>query len=82
MFCMLLRKHLSGGKITAVRQIDFERIIVLDIESYDELGDLTTKHLTAELMGRHSNLILTDHQDFLQKRNAGSKKSDQRCFQI
>lgn len=63
MFCMLLRKHLSGGKIIAVRQIDFERIIVLDIESYDELGDLTTKHLTAELMGRHSNLILTDHQD-------------------
>lgn len=63
MFCMLLRKHLSGGKITAVRQIDFERILAFDIESYDELGDLTTKHLIAELMGRHSNLILTDHQE-------------------
>lgn len=60
MFCMLLRKHLSGGKITAVLQPDFERILDFHIESYTELGDLTTKHLIAELMGRHSNIILTD----------------------
>lgn len=60
MFCMLLRKHLSSGKITAVEQIGFERIIRFSIESYNELGDLTTKYLITEIMGRHSNIILTD----------------------
>ena len=60
LFCMLLRKHLGSGKIIDVRQKDFERIIIMDIESYDELGDLTVKHLITESMGRHSNIILTD----------------------
>ena len=60
MFCMLLRKHLSSGKITDISQIDYERIIRFGIESYNELGDLTTKYLTVELMGRNSNIILTD----------------------
>jgi len=60
MFCMLLRKHLSSGKILSVEQTDFERIIRFDIESYNELGDLTVKHLIVELMGRNSNIILTD----------------------
>lgn len=59
MFCMLLRKHIGSGKITAVEQVGFERIIKFSIESYDELGDLTTKYLIAEIMGRHSNIILT-----------------------
>ncbi len=62
LFCMLLRKHLSGAKIKAVRQVGFERIIVIDAQSYDELGDLTTKHLIIEIMGRHSNIILTNDQ--------------------
>lgn len=62
MFCMLLRKHLSGGKITRIEQIGFERIIRFWIESYDELGDLTTKYLIAEVMGRHSNIILTSQE--------------------
>lgn len=60
LFCMLLRKHIGGGKITAIEQAGFERIIKISIESYDELGDLTTKYLIAEIMGRHSNIILTD----------------------
>ena len=60
MFCMLLRKHLGSGKITAIEQVGFERIIKFSIESYDELGDLTTKYLFAEIMGRHSNIILTN----------------------
>lgn len=60
MFCMLLRKHLSSGKITAIEQIGFERIIRVSVESYNELGDLTTKYLIVEIMGRHSNIILTD----------------------
>ncbi len=60
MFCMLLRKHLSSGKITSIEQVGFERIIKMSIESYNELGDLTTKYLIIEIMGRHSNIILTD----------------------
>ena len=60
MFCMLLRKHLMGGRITAVSQPEFERIIEFEIESRDELGDLTKKHLIAEITGRNSNLILTN----------------------
>jgi len=60
MFCMLLRKHIGSGKITAIEQVGFERILKISIESYDELGDLTTKYLIAEIMGRHSNIILTN----------------------
>ena len=60
MFCMLLRKHIGSGKITDIEQIGFERIIKFWIESYDELGDLTTKYLIVEIMGRHSNIILTN----------------------
>ncbi len=60
MFCMLLRKHIGGGKITAVEQIGFERIVKFSIESYDELGDLTVKYLIIEIMGRRSNIILAN----------------------
>ncbi len=58
MFCMLLRKHIGSGKITLIEQPDFERIIRIHIESYDELGDLSEKVLICELMGKHSNIIL------------------------
>lgn len=58
LFCMLLRKHIGGGKVTKVEQIDFERIISIHIESRNELGDLTEKQLIIEIMGRHSNIIL------------------------
>jgi predicted ribosome quality control (RQC) complex YloA/Tae2 family protein len=61
-FCMLLRKHLSGGKITGVEFHGFERIISLYVESLNELGDLTKKHLIIEIMGRHSNIILTSEE--------------------
>ncbi len=62
-FCMLLRKHLSGGKILSVEFADFERIITLKIESTNELGDLSVKNLIIEIMGRHSNIILTNSED-------------------
>lgn len=58
MFCMLLRKHLSGGKIIKISQSNYERIVEIDIESYNDLGDLTVKHLICEIMGRNSNIIL------------------------
>lgn len=58
MFCMLLRKHIGSARILSVEQIGFERIVKITLESYDELGDLTKKHIIAEIMGRHSNIIL------------------------
>jgi len=60
MFCMLLRKHIGGGKIISVLQEGFERIIKIAVESYDELGFLSVKYLIVEIMGKHSNIILTD----------------------
>lgn len=56
-FCMLLRKHISGGHITAITQPGLERIIEIEIEHLDELGDVKSKILTIELMGKHSNII-------------------------
>ena len=60
MFCMLLRKHLSGGKITLIEQPDFERIIHIHIENYDEMGYISEKILICELMGKYSNIILVN----------------------
>ncbi|MGE5632891.1 MAG: NFACT family protein [Caulobacteraceae bacterium] len=59
-FCMLLRKHLLGGRITAIHQPDFERIIEIDMECFDELGYSAYKSLIVEIMGRHSNIIFID----------------------
>ena len=63
MFCMLLRKHIGGGRIIGISQEGFERILVMKIESYDELGDLTVKKLVVEIMGKHSNIILLNHDN-------------------
>ena len=60
MFCMLLRKHLTGGRIVIISQPEFERIIEFGIESHNDLGDIEIKHLYVEIMGRHSNIILTN----------------------
>ena len=59
MFCMLLRKHLGGGKLLSITQPDMDRIVTLAVEATNELGDKETKFLTIEIMGRHSNIILT-----------------------
>lgn len=56
-FCMLLRKHISGGRIVSVVQPEMERILKFEIEHLNELGDLCTKFLIVELMGKHSNII-------------------------
>ncbi|MBR2572153.1 MAG: NFACT family protein [Clostridia bacterium] len=60
MFCMLLRKHLTGGRIKAIRQVSGDRILEIDIEHLTELGDTAGKTLICEFMGKHSNLILTN----------------------
>ena len=59
-FCMLLRKHIGNGRITHIAQPDFERIAEFTIEHLDEMGDLCTKKLIVEIMGKHSNIIFTD----------------------
>ncbi len=63
MFCMLLRKHLSGGRLLAIEQYQMDRIVTLRFEAVNELGDLVEKRLILEMMGKHSNLILTDTED-------------------
>lgn len=60
MFCMLLRKHLSGAKLRNVTQLPMERCAEFTFECVDELGDLVQKRLVAELMGRTCNLYLLD----------------------
>lgn len=59
-FCMLLRKHLNSAKILSVTQPSLERVIDLEIEHYNDLGDLCVKHIFVEIMGKHSNIIFTD----------------------
>jgi len=56
-FCMLLRKHLQNGRIVKVYQPGLERVIHIDIEHLDEMGDLCQKTLIVEIMGKHSNII-------------------------
>lgn len=56
-FCMVLRKHIANGRITRISQPHMERIIHFEIEHLDEMGDLCTKTLIVELMGKHSNII-------------------------
>lgn len=62
-FCMLLRKHIGNGRITRIYQPGLERIIVINIEHLDELGDIRCKKLIVELMGKHSNIIFCDEHD-------------------
>lgn len=62
-FCMLLRKHIGSGKIIAIEQPGMERIIRFTIEHLNELGDLCTKYLIVEIMGKHSNIIFSNEKD-------------------
>ena len=62
LFCMVLRKHLEGSKIIEIRQTEWERIIHIVCEGYDELGEKATRILIGEFMGKHSNLILINPQ--------------------
>lgn len=60
MFCMLLRKYLSGAVIDSIEQYGMERIVTFSVQSRNEIGDITTKKLIIELMGKHSNVMLID----------------------
>lgn len=60
MLCMLLRKQLGGGKLVAARQVGFDRIVELEFACRDEMGFAVTRILIVEIMGKYSNLLLTD----------------------
>ena len=64
-FCMLLRKHLIGGRISKISMLGLERLINIEIETINEFNELEIKTLIIELMGRHSNIILTNSQNVI-----------------
>lgn len=63
LFCMVLRKHLEGGKILSIEQPSFDRVLKVCIENRTELGNLAQKILIIEIMGKHSNVILLNEHD-------------------
>jgi len=84
MFCMLLRKYLEGAKISDALVIENERILELHFETYDELSQKRRLCLAAELMGKHSNVILYDKETSVIigcAHNVGSEKSRYRELQ-
>ena len=64
-FCMLLRKYIGSGRITAVSQVGMERVIRMAIDHLNEMGDPATKKLYIEIMGKYSNIILVDESDMV-----------------
>ncbi len=64
-FCMLLRKHIQNARIISICQPGLERIIRMEAEHLDELGDLCRKTLIIELMGKHSNIIFVNNKEMI-----------------
>ncbi len=64
-FCMLLRKHLIGGIISNISMIGLERLINIEIKTINEFNEIEEKNLIVELMGRHSNIILTNKNNII-----------------
>ena len=64
-FCMLLRKHLIGGKISGISMQGLERIVNIEIETINEFNEIENKTLILELMGKHSNIILKNQNDII-----------------
>lgn len=62
-FCMILRKHIQGGRISRIAQNSSERIIEMDFQVLDDLGFTVSKRLIFEIMGKHSNIVLINLKD-------------------
>ncbi|KAA0564122.1 fibronectin/fibrinogen-binding protein [Bacillus sp. CH30_1T] len=62
MFCMLLRKHLEGYIVEGIKQVELDRMIIIEVKGRNEIGDISYKQLIIEVMGRHSNIILVDKE--------------------
>ena len=86
MFCMLLRKHLAGGRVLSVEQTHLERVVTFTLEALNELGDRVERKLVLEAIGRRSNLLLLDGDgrilDCLRRvdSNLGSGSANQRTL--
>ena len=63
MYLMVLRKYLTSGRIVDVYQKDGDRIVIIKVESRDELGFDSEYSLIVEIMGRHSNITLVRNRD-------------------
>ena len=63
MFCMLMRKHLSGGRLLGIEQDGLERVLSFDFECVNEIGDIVHNRLSVELLGRCSNIILLTEKE-------------------
>ena len=63
MFCMLMRKHFTGARLVGARQPVFDRVAYLEFECRDELGFRARKNIIVEIMGRYSNIVLTEGDD-------------------
>jgi predicted ribosome quality control (RQC) complex YloA/Tae2 family protein len=59
-FCMVMRKHLEGGRIIGFNQTGYDRILTISVDTRDDLGRSSEKHIICEIMGKHSNIILYD----------------------
>ncbi len=62
MFCMLLRKHLTGGRIVRIMRMGYERVVDIEVSCRNELGDIVARHIICEIMGRNSNIIFLDEE--------------------
>ncbi len=62
MLCMLLRKRLCGARLSDIKQLGLERVLLLKFDAHNELGDEIVLTLAVEIMGRHSNIILYDER--------------------
>ncbi len=63
MFCMLMRKKLLNGLVTGVRQLGLDRVLYIDFEATNEIGDRVPVCLSIEIMAKHSNIILIDENN-------------------
>ncbi len=63
LFCMVLRKHISGGRISQISQYGLERIVKIDVDAVNDMGDNVKLSLITEIMSKHSNIILTDQNN-------------------
>lgn len=62
-FCMVLRKHLQNGRVSAIRQDGLDRVFRIEVDTRDELGVPVVRTLVIELMGKHSNMFLLDENE-------------------
>lgn len=64
-FCMVLRKHLTNAKIISILSYDLERTVEISFETFSNTNEVSIKKLYVELMGKHSNIILTDEKNII-----------------